>query len=318
MIPNLEGEPRGSGPRRILLVFLDGVGVGEDDPRRNAMVSADLPHLRALLGGRLPVLPDASRPGGVAGKRARLVCADATLDAPGLPQSGTGQAALLTGINAAERFGRHFGPWVPTSLRELVRQQNLLSRAAAAGRSVAFANAHPLRHPRLRGSDERRPAAPTLAARAAGVLCRDDRWLRQGRAVASSITHERWREHVDPELPDIPPSEAGRVLARIAGEADLTLFAHYDTDFAGHRRDLAVAVAALERVDAFLGGVLDGLEDDTLLVLSSDHGNIEDCAAGHTRNPVPVLAVGPGRDTIAHRVRGLTDVAPALLALLGA
>ncbi|HLL46788.1 MAG TPA: hypothetical protein VK399_08755, partial [Longimicrobiaceae bacterium] len=90
-----------------------------------------------------------------------------------------------------------------------------------------------------------------------------------------------------------------------------------DTDAAGHGEDLAVAVAALERVDAFLGGVVDALPDDALLVVASDHGNVEDVAGGHTLNPVPVIAVGRGRHPFADQVRDLTHVTPALLRLLG-
>jgi 2,3-bisphosphoglycerate-independent phosphoglycerate mutase len=107
------------------------------------------------------------------------------------------------------------------------------------------------------------------------------------------------------------------VLARIAREADLTLFAHYDTDLAGHRQDLAEAVAALERLDAFLGGLLGALGGDTLLVVASDHGNIEDVTTGHTRNPVPVVAAGPGGRGRGRRVASIADVAPALLSTLG-
>jgi 2,3-bisphosphoglycerate-independent phosphoglycerate mutase len=77
-------------------------------------------------------------------------------------------------------------------------------------------------------------------------------------------------------------------------------------------------VRALECVDAFLGGVVDALPGGTLLVIASDHGNIEDATTGHTRNPVPVLALGPGAAEVADRTRAITDVAPALLDLLEA
>jgi bisphosphoglycerate-independent phosphoglycerate mutase (AlkP superfamily) len=77
------------------------------------------------------------------------------------------------------------------------------------------------------------------------------------------------------------------------------------------------SVDALERVDAFLGGLTGALAPDTLLVISSDHGNVEDVREGHTLNPVPVLAIGPGREVVARRIRTIADVAPAILGLLG-
>ncbi|CAN5667962.1 metalloenzyme [soil metagenome] len=300
-------------PRRALLLFLDGVGIGEPDPQRNAFAAAGLPHLKRLLGGRLPQSGEVERTGGLESERAVFVAADARLGVEGRPQSGTGQTALLTGRNAARMFGRHFGPWVPTPLREMLARENLLSRAVSAGRSAAFANSYPLH----RGV-ARRPIATALAAHAAGLLTRDLKELREGSAVASSITHEIWRAHPGGEkIPEVTAEEAGGRLARIAAGVELTLFAHYDTDLVGHRGSLADAVAALERVDAFLGGVLEALPADALLVIASDHGNIEDATMGHTLNPVPVIAAGPGRQVIAARVRSITDVAPSILDLLG-
>jgi 2,3-bisphosphoglycerate-independent phosphoglycerate mutase len=308
-----------AAPHRVLLVFLDGVGIGEGDPRANPFAAARLPRLRALLGGRLPLREEMDAEGRIDAERAALVAADATLGVPGTPQSGTGQTALLTGRNAAALYGRHFGPWVPTGLRDLLGAENLLSRARAAGRTAAFANAYPLASMELseRPRIFRRPAAPPLAAAAAGVLTRDLPELLAGDAVASSITNERWRESVGEAVPQVTPEEAGRRLARIVAGAEVTLFAHYDTDHAGHRGGMPAAVHALEKVDAFLGALVEALPDDTLLVVGSDHGNLEDATGGHTLNPVPVLAVGPGRKRVAARVRTLTDVVPALLGLLG-
>src|SRR5688572_29542993 len=124
---------------RVLLVFLDGVGLGDDDASYNAFVFADLPVLHALFDGR-PVVRGSAP---YHGTRASLIAIDATFGIAGTPQSGTGQAALLTGVNAAQRYGRHFGPWVPSQLRPLVRDENVLVRAQAAGARVAFANAYP-------------------------------------------------------------------------------------------------------------------------------------------------------------------------------
>ena len=302
-------------PRRVLLVFLDGVGLGADDAETNPFSHAPLPSLTALLGGtRLVRGADAHLPSSAP---ARLAAADATLGVDGLPQSGTGQTTLFTGENAAAILGRHFGPWVHTGLRRVLAERNLLRRAADAGRSVAFANAYPAGY--LDGVRGRRPrpAAPPLVAESVGALTRDAAALREGRAVSSSITNEGWRKHLDQGVPEVTAAGAGRALARIATEAELTLYAHYDTDTAGHRGGMPGALVTLQRVDGFLGGLVESLAADTLLVLSSDHGNLEDVTAGHTLNPVPVLALGPGADALVRRVRALTDVTPAILDLLG-
>jgi hypothetical protein len=235
----------------------------------------------------------------------------------GTPQSGTGQVALLTGHNAARIFGRHFGPWTPVKLRPLVEEESLLRRAQDAGLSVAFANAYPRGWPGPRGG--LRIAGPPLAARGAGVLDRHEEALGEGRAVSSEIVNDGWREHLGHEwLPEVTEVEAGRVLASIARSADLTLYAHYATDAAGHRGSMEPAVEALERVDRFLAGVLDELPDDCTLFIASDHGNIEDVGQQHTRNPVFGLASGPAADMIAERTHSIMDVTSSLLDCLGA
>jgi 2,3-bisphosphoglycerate-independent phosphoglycerate mutase len=303
-------------PRRAILVFLDGIGIGAEGPH-NPFATARLPVLERLLGGCRPLAEHLDVDGRIHGPEATLVATDATLGIAGTPQSGTGQTSLLTGRNGAAMYGRHFGPWVPTPLREMLGAENLLSRALQAGRVPAFANAYPIASIDADPRIFRRPAGPPLAARAAGCLTRDLADLAEGRAVASSITNEMWRRHAGGDLPQVTPEEAGRRLSRIAAGADVTLFAHYDTDHAGHRGSELDGVAALEKVDAFLGGVVEALPADALLVVASDHGNLEDPSPAHTLNPVPVIAVGPGRDALASRVRDLTHVTPAILALLG-
>ncbi len=299
----------------MLLVFLDGVGFGEDDPVRNPLVVADLPTLRSLMGGRPPVL-DAFLGGPVVTGRGTIRLIDAQLGVHGRPQSGTGQTALLTGVNAPARFGRHFGPWVPTALRELLIRVNLFSRAVQAGASVAFANAYPLGHMEAGGRGVRRPGAFPLAAHSAGVLVRDERSVREGQALVSSITTDSWRRFVDPESPRIDPVDAGRNLAAIACVNDLTVFAHYDTDYIGHRGGFDEAVEVIERVDAFLGGIVASLPDDVLLLLTSDHGNLEDVTVGHTSNAVPLIAVGREHRKVSDQMERITDLTPVVVELM--
>jgi 2,3-bisphosphoglycerate-independent phosphoglycerate mutase len=324
------GEPH--HPLPILLLFLDGVGIGPADPDVNPFFRAGLPNLTSALGGTLPSL-DAPSPSGRTGRAFPL---DASLGVDGLPQSGTGQIALFTGRNAPALFGSHFGPWPPVRLRPLLREENLLVRARHAGVSVTFANAYPAGWPGALPS--RRHAVPPLAALSAGVLSRDLESLARGDAVASEILNDGWRRFTGrTDLPEVTAQAAGRTLAGIARGVTLTLFAHYHTDHAGHRGGMEGAVRALERVDAFLGGLLEAA-GPSWIVGCSDHGNIEDVRRGHTRNPAlgfVIRAGDPGggamdRGTTAGEqggaaarndpmteVHDLMGVTPTLLAALG-
>ena len=302
---------------RVLIVFLDGVGVGDDDAATNPLAAAVTPALDALLDGRRLVasaLP-------YSGARASARGLDAVLGVDGLPQSGTGQAALLTGVNAARVFGRHFGPYAPTALRSLIARDSILAVAGRAGRTVTFADAYPA-HFVAMASEERPPlplrASIVVAALGAAVLTRHERELIAGDAVASEITHDGWRDRLGrTDIPEITEAQAGRNLAAIANRYDLTLFAHYATDGAGHLHDMDAGVAAWQRVDAFIGGLVPALDDDVLLAIVSDHGNLEDVRAQHTRNPALCILAGPGHAALAERLDSLTDVAPVLLGVLG-
>lgn len=236
---------------------------------------------------------------------------DATLGIDGLPQSGTGQTALLTGKNAAELFGRHFGPWTPVALRPLLERDNLLRHALDRGRTAAFANAYPRDWP---GKRARRLAAIPLAAQGAGLLVRHEQALVAGQAVASGIRNDGWIHGLGHrEVPPVTPRTAGHALARVVGQADLTLYAHYATDHVGHGGGMAAARAALETVDEFLAGVLDHVPPNTLVLLTSDHGNIEDVTGGHTRNPALAMLVGPDAHERSEPLDSLLDVAGAVL-----
>ncbi|NNL31248.1 MAG: hypothetical protein HKO77_09505 [Gemmatimonadetes bacterium] len=197
-------------------------------------------------------------------------------------------------------------------LRPLVEEMSVLRRARDHGLDVTFANAYPKGWPGPGGS--RRIAAPPLAARGAGVLTRHEEALGRGEAVSSEIVNDGWRRHLGHEwLPQVTPEDAGINLARIAAGHHLTLYAHYATDTAGHKKSMKEAVAALERVDRFFGGLLTALPDDTLVFVASDHGNIEDIGAGHTTNPALGIAHGPG----AKEAAGLTDIREAAGFVLG-
>jgi 2,3-bisphosphoglycerate-independent phosphoglycerate mutase len=136
-----------------------------------------------------------------------------------------------------------------------------------------------------------------IAAEGAGVRFRDDHDLRRGTALAWDITGELWRDRPADWQPT-SPTVAGQHLAALLHEHNLVLFECFLPDLAGHGRlgnapQVEQIHMVFQRIDALLGGVLATLRPEDTLLISSDHGNVESLhAVTHTRNPVPLLAVG--------------------------
>lgn len=294
----------------VLFVFLDGVGLGPGDTD-NPFADLDLPLFEQLAGGQRwteDATPFA-RPGHV------FRPIDAALGVEGLPQSGTGQATLFTGVNCAVRAGRHFGPFPHSTSKPVIAEQNVFVQLREAGRTGTFANAYPDRFFQM-AERRGRWTVTTLCCVEAGVPLRREVDVHAGRALTAELTGVAWQTHLGLDIPVISESEAGLRLAHLDRDADLVLFEYFLTDKAGHSQDPARAAAVLHALDAFFGGLVNALGDDDLLVVTSDHGNIEDLGTkSHTRNPVPLVAFGRGAEALADAA-SLVDVAPALVDLL--
>jgi 2,3-bisphosphoglycerate-independent phosphoglycerate mutase len=298
-------------PIRVALLFVDGFGWGPDDPATNPC---------ATYGGRLLRLPFPPPPG--AGEPVRLesgawaVALDACLGVAGLPQSATGQTTLLTGVNAAAVQGRHLSGFPGPTLRAVLLEHSLLKRLREAGRRPVFFNT--FRSPFFSWPRERqlRMSATTIANLAADLPFFDVPDMAAGRSLYQDFTGEELRG-LGYDVPVLTPAEAGACLARNVPEYDFLLYEYFRTDKAAHTGDRTAVEAELRRLDEFLGAVLAGLPSDTLLLWCSDHGNLEDATTTtHTRNPLPLLAWGPGARDFVTGLASLDEVAPAVLGVL--
>jgi hypothetical protein len=279
-----------------LLVFVDGLGLGPEEPDRNPVFSGCCPRLAGLL-------------------RAEAKPVDACMGVPGLPQSATGQASLLTGVNAPALVGRHVEGLPGPQLKQLVRDRNIFSALLQRGYHATFANAYYAdRVEEIRS--RRMQSVTTVASLAAfnGVRMTAD--MLAGRAVYQDLTRQflRARGYAGPL---VTPRESGEHLLRIAAAHDFTLFEYFQTDRVAHKGTLDDIRRVLGQLDEFLGVVLAHPgTPGRLLLLVSDHGNVEDhYTRQHTANPVPFVAVGEGAAFLRGRVRSLVDVCPALLDL---
>ena len=280
---------------RVLYVFIDGVGyapAGESNP----VCPEVCPTLCRLMAERAVKL-------------------DACLGVPGLPQSATGQATLYTGVNASKVMGRHKEGFPGPTLCRLLQEDNLFLALQRRGLKVCFADAY-----FADTADElaarRFKSVTTIMSLTAPETIRYQRDMLQGRAVLHDLT----RQAIVPKGyvgPLITPETAAEQLLSVAAENDFTLFEFFLTDVAGHSQKRETAEEILRRLDAFLTVIVRELDPETLFVMTSDHGNIEDLGTrGHTFNPVPFVVIGPHAEELQAGATSLTDVMPRLMRVL--
>lgn len=297
--------------RRVIFLFLDGVGLGEDDPAINPLARDDYPLLRRLLGEQRAVRAT----GRLSTEAAELVPTDALLGVEGRPQSATGQATILTGINAAARVGEHYGPRPDARVRAVVDEGNLFRRLNEAGHSFFFCNAYPHGYFDAVRRGKRLLSVVPYAATSAGQRLADHDDLVAGRALAADFTNRGWAEQLGyTDVPVYAPSQAGAKLWELAQPHSFVFFEHWHTDLLGHQGEVEQAVKVLATFDTFLGGLLEAVDPaSTLVIVGSDHGNVEDCShRRHTMNPALTLVLGSQRQRVAARIHALTDFAPAI------
>ena len=164
--------------------------------------------------------------------------------------------------------------------------------------------------------DSPRGKIPTVALSylSAGAKLNRLEDIEAGHALSADVTGEGLRNFSE-GLRVITPFEAGTRFYSIGRNFDYTLFEYFITDKAGHSQNMQKAVQSLERMDEFLRGILHTFDDEKdVLLFISDHGNIEDLSTrSHTRNPVPLIAIGGRRSFFSERVSALTDITPALI-----
>lgn len=297
----------------FLFIFLDGVGLGADDPETNPFARVPMPTLEGLLGGHK--LLDGIAP--FVGEHASLYALDAGLGVDGLPQSATGQAVLLTGTNVPAEIGEHYGPKPNPAVAGHIHNGTLFSRFVAAGRSAALLNAYPPRYFHGVDSGKRLYSSIPLAVTSAGLPLFTKEDLFAGRALSADFTGEGWIEMLGfPEAPVLTPEAAGRQLAALGRAYDFSFFEYWASDYAGHKQDMPWAIRQLTVLDDVLRGLVAAWDDpESLVLITSDHGNMEDLSTRrHTAAHVPGLLIGSREARLAFGsgLHDLADVAPAI------
>lgn len=299
----------------VLFIFLDGVGLGTGDHFINPFVRAEMPNLQKLLGGQKLLASTAP----FDGERASLSALDASLGVAGLPQSATGQAVLLTGRNVPAEIGYHYGPKPDKATAAHLEAGGIFGELTRAGKRAALVNAYPPGYFQGIDSGKRIYSSIPLAVTKAGLSLFTTADLQAGRAISADFTATAWRERMNlPDIPVLTLLEAGARLAALSKNYDFAFFEYWLTDYAGHGQDMDDAHALLVNFDVVLGGLLAAWDDENLILVTSDHGNLEDLSTRrHTPNPVPLLLVGNKK--LRHQfdsVMDLIGLAPVIIKVI--
>ena len=293
----------------VFFLFVDGIGIGpkNDD---NPLASSDLHSFSYFTGC------DGLHEGCLEKNEGTILFkkVDANLGVEGLPQSGTGQAALFTGKNSSKIVGRHFGPYPHSKIKPLLKKSSLFYSVIELGKLPHFLNAYPDLF--FEKSEKRdRWTCTTLMVRSAGVRLNRLEDVLKGDAVTAEIIQTVWRNRLNLDVPEIEPEDASKRVLKALQNYDLVLYEYYLTDKAGHEQSKKMADRILHILDRFISEILNNIDEKDTFLLCSDHGNLEDLSVKtHTRNPVPLFVKGniePFKNS-----KSILDVTPGILEVL--
>ena len=299
---------------KVLMFFIDGFGLGSRG-EENPYFFAPTPFLDGLLGGHV-LYKDSPV---VYSQQAVMIPTDACLGVAGIPQSATGQTTLWTGINAAKELGSHINAYPTRRLREIIQQYSIMKTLSDLGQKVTFANAYRSEYFKLVEQRKAHHSTSTLVALSSGQPLRSIEDLNRSNAVYQEFTNRILVEWGYP-VKEITPEQAGKNLASLARQYDFTLYEYFISDRIGHARDLAGAIEVYQMLDRMMADCIADLDlQDTMMIIVSDHGNLEDISQkGHTLKKVPTIVIHDHyKKTRFDQIASLTDVTPFVLDQLG-
>jgi hypothetical protein len=290
----------------VLLIFIDGIGIGTRDERNPFYTLSE--ESRLPLGYFIDEVPP-RLPHTVALLRRMRVSASKVVHRVRADRRRFSRA-LMSSIArlSQDRFSKR------TNARASPRAFDLLATHKPESRLLAFANAY---SPFFFTQRQRWLAATTVAVEAARLPFRTLTELRDGHALYHDWSNRILIERGE-DAPRRSPAEAAMILARLAAQHQFTLYEFFLTDTVGHKQDMDVAKRTITELNAFLRAVLErvNLQEMTVIV-TSDHGNVEDLSVrNHTRNFVPTIVWGKERDAVCAHINSIADITPAILRAL--
>jgi len=292
------------------MIFIDGVGIGENDAGKNPFIRYGFKAFEKIFGS-IPHLNNST----LINDPYFLFPVDPIMGVPNIPQSGTGQVSIFCGINAPKFVGKHFGPFPFSSTIPIIKEKNILKYFKEKGNNVFFANAYPKIFFDYLKSGKQRLSVTSLSCRLSGIPLNNASDVRSGRALTAEITNSRWNKKLKYNLKIISPKTAARRLLRIAGRNHFTLYEFFLTDHLGHGRIPDEFDEIYNNLDGFLATILTEMDlENMTLIICSDHGNFEDLSVkAHTLNPALTLTAGKYAEQLFNSIKDLSDIKPAII-----
>lgn len=290
---------------RVMMIFVDGLGVGRNNPDINPLVRFKFNFFNQFFGA-FPTIRNSK----IENKYFAIKPINATMGVEGLPQSGTGQTAIFCGFNASKFIGKHFGPYPYSTLKPLIQQKNIFTELEKRNFKTYFSNAYPQKFFDYLNNGRKTLSVTTFSYLSANKKLNDVNSLLNRKAITAEIKNDIWNSKLGYNIPVVEPQEAGKIFYEISREYHFNLFEYFLTDYAGHSRDFDYAYDVLCRLDGFLEGIISQMNfSKDLLILVSDHGNIEDLSVkGHTRNPAVGIFVGRKHKELAEKIKVLYQI----------
>lgn len=294
----------------FLLIFLDGVGIGKNDPEFNPFVKYGFKTFSKMFG-LIPTQPFVN----ISVNDKHLFSADAKLGIEGFPQSGTGQTSIFCGVNASQIIGKHFGPFPYSTLVPIIEKENIFRYFRERNKNSFFMNAYPKVFFDYINSGKKRLSVTSLSCLLSGMKLNKSTEVWRGKALSAEITGERWNKKLHYNLPIIQPQTAARRLLRASYEYDFTAYEYFLTDHIGHGRYEESTETTFKILDQFLFTVFNEYDGERLsIILCSDHGNCEDLSVKtHTFNPVVMISAGKYGKYFMQSIENISQIKEAIV-----
>ena len=294
----------------VILLFIDGVGIGKKDSEYNPFFKYKFKTFTEFFGA----VPSLDNPI-IKRKNGFIFPVDARMGVEGFPQSGTGQTSIFCGINAPQFVGKHFGPYPYSTLIPVIKEQNIFIEFMRRNKKVFFMNAYPKVFFDYIDSGKSRLSVTSLSSSSSGLRFNSISDVQEGRALTAEITNERWNSKLGYNLPVLKPSEAAKRLLKIASVNNLIVYEYFLTDHLGHGRYEGNIEKTLDILDEFLFTIFTETDpEEYTILLCSDHGNFEDLSVKtHTLNPSLSISYGMHASLLFDRIKNLSDIKDSLL-----